>query len=85
MSHTSDPTEDVRKAMVAQINSEPGSREELEKVNGQVWDTQQLRQEFEVVAFLAPYVTVKRKSDGIEGTMLFQHHPRFYYAFQEIR
>jgi len=49
---------------------------------GRVWDTQQLQEEFEVESFLAPTVTVRRKSDNVRGTMLFTHKPRFYYAFE---
>ena len=35
----SDPTESIRKELLAQINAEPGSREALEAEHGQVWDT----------------------------------------------
>ena len=34
-----DPTEDIRKQMLAEINAVPGSREYLEAKHGQVWDT----------------------------------------------
>lgn len=85
MHTTMDPTEGVRRTMVAQINSDPLDREAAVEHYGQVWDTQELGHEFEVQALLAPYVTVKRKSDGVRGTMLFQHCPRLYYTFQEIR
>jgi hypothetical protein len=37
-----DPTEDIRKQMLAEINAVPGTREYLEVKHGQVWDTQQL-------------------------------------------
>jgi len=47
-----------------------------------VWDTDQLRAEFEVTGFMAPFVAVRRKSDGVKGAMMFQHHPRFYFDFQ---
>jgi hypothetical protein len=59
------------------------ARQELEKQLGgkQVWDTEQLRLEFEVLGFAAPWVTVRRKSDGQKGSMEFQHMPRFYYNF----
>jgi len=58
-------------------------REDLEKEFGQVWDTDQLRADFEVVGFRAPWVVVRRRTDGVEGSMEFQHHPRFYFQFQE--
>jgi len=57
-------TEDIRKQMLAEINAVPGSREYLEAKHGQVWDTQQLSDDFEVIGFAAPLVVVRRKSDG---------------------
>ena len=56
-------------------------REQLEKEYIQVWDTTQLQQDFEVLSFMAPMVLVKRKLDGVRGTLMFQHMPRFYYDF----
>lgn len=77
----SDPTENIRRQRLAEINAVPGSREALEAEHGQVWDTDQLREEFDVLAFLAPYVVVRRKSDDIKGSLEFQHAPRFFYSF----
>ena len=76
-----DPTETTRRQQVAEINSEPGSREALEAKHGQVWDTEQLQQDFDVTGFMAPYVAVNRKSDGTKGMLQFQHNPRFYFNF----
>lgn len=59
---------------------------ELEAVlarGGQVWDTDQLRADFEVKGFMAPFVVVKRKSDGMVGSLMFTHSPRFYYGWTE--
>lgn len=78
----SDPTEAIRKELLVQINAEPGSREALEAEHGQVWDTNQLREDYEVLGFAAPLVVVRRKSDGQKGSLFFQHHPRFYFGFQ---
>src|SRR4051812_24399493 len=36
-----DPTEDIRRHLLAGINATPGSREYLEHRHGQVWDTDQ--------------------------------------------
>ena len=80
-----DPTEPIRRQEVAEINVQPGSRKELEKRHGQVWDTKQMIADFEVVAFLAPYVEVRRRSDGACGTLRFQHEPRFYFDWKEAR
>ena len=77
----SDETESVRKELVQQINAVPGSKEALELKHGQVWDTQQLGQDFSVLGFMAPFVAVKRKSDGAKGSLMFQHNPRYYYGF----
>lgn len=79
----SDPTEPIRRAMVKEINEKASEREQLESRVGQVWDTRELQEEFDVKSFLAPFVSVKRKSDGVEGTLTFQHQPRFYYGWQE--
>jgi hypothetical protein len=78
----SDPTEPNRRQRLAEINAEPGSREALEAQYGKVWDTQQLAQDFEIVGFLAPYVVVRRKVDGVKGSLEFQNNPRFYFNFQ---
>lgn len=76
-----DSTVAIRKQMVAEINAEPGSREYLEAKRGHVWDTDQLQDEFEVIGFAAPLVVVRRRSDGVNGSMFFQHNPRYYYGF----
>ena len=78
-----DPTEDYRRAKVEEINFEPGSREDLEARYNGVWDTNELQKDFEVSSFMAPYVIVIRKSDGVKGSLEFQHHPRFYFNFKE--
>ena len=77
-----DPTETARRERLAEINADPGSREALEAQYGQVWDTQQLAQNFEVIGFLAPLVVVRRKADGMKGSLEFQHGPpRLYFCF----
>jgi hypothetical protein len=77
-----DPTETVRRQMTGEINAVEGSREHLETKHGQVWDTSELQQEFDVLGFMAPFVVVCRKRDGLKGSMMFQHSPRFYFGFQ---
>jgi hypothetical protein len=80
---TCDPTETIRRALVSEINAEPGSRESLEAKYGKVWDTQELQEEFEVLGFMAPFCVVRRLSDGKMGSVSFRHHPRFYFDFVE--
>ena len=76
-----DPTERIRRERLAELNAVPSSREALEAEHGQVWDSQQLAQDFEVIGFLAPLVVVRRRSDGVKGSLEFQHMPRFYFGF----
>lgn len=77
-----DESEDARRALLPEINLAPGSREALEAEHGQVWNTQELSQDFEVKGFMAPFVIVRRKSDGKMGSLMFQHSPRHYFSFR---
>jgi hypothetical protein len=77
-----DPTESIRRQRVAEINAEPGSREALEAEHGQVWDTTELQEEFEALGFMAPLIVVRRRSDGVRGSLEFQHSPRLYFNWQ---
>lgn len=77
----SDVTESIRREMVKEINHEPGSREDLEKKHGKVWDTQEMQKDFEALGFMAPLIVVRRRSDGIKGSLKFQHNPRFYFGW----
>jgi len=79
----SDPTEAIRRGLQQEINAVEGSRESLEAQHGQVWDTQEVQADFEVQGFMAPFIGVRRKSDGSQGSMAFQHAPRFYFNFKE--
>ena len=77
-----DPTEAVRRQRLAEINLLPGSREALEVEHGQVWDTDQLTEDFEAVGFMAPLIVVRRRADGVKGSLEFQHSPRLYFNWQ---
>jgi hypothetical protein len=77
-----DPTETLRRERLVEINTEPGSREALEAKYGSVYSTDELSEQFEVIGFMAPVVVVRRKSDGLKGSLEFQHSPRFYFSFQ---
>ena len=77
-----DATEPYRRQRLAEINAQPGSREALEAQHGQVWNTDELREDFEVIGFMAPLVVVRRKGDGKKGSLEFQHQPRVYFNFQ---
>jgi hypothetical protein len=71
-----DPTEEVRRSLQEMVNSGEIQPE------GQTWTTEGLRKEFEVLGFLAPFVRVRRKSDGVMGMMMFRHAPRVYFDFE---
>ena len=78
-----DPTEGVRRRLLAQINSHALNRSGLEARHGRVWDAVELARDFEVLGFAAPFVVVRRRADQRLGSLLFQHEPRFYFAFRQ--
>ena len=81
-----DETEDFRRARFAELNEATAKaqlRDEAEARYGRVWTTDELQGEFDVLGFMAPYVVVRRRSDGKQGSLEFQHNPRFYFNWQE--
>jgi hypothetical protein len=85
---TIDTTEQIRRQSVGEINTAVESNDKdkerirLEKLYGQVWTTDELQKEFDVISFMAPYVKVRRRSDCVYGTLTFQHTPRLYFSFK---
>ena len=77
-----DPTEALRRQQVAAINADPKCRDALAARHGEIWDTTELQKDFEPLAFAAPYIIVRRREDGVRGTLMFQNHPRFYFSFE---
>lgn len=75
----------ARRILAAEINSRVLTRAEAEELYGRVWDTQDLCRDYDVLGFAAPLVVVRHKSDGVVGTLVFQHHPRLYWGFEEDR
>ena len=73
-----DPTEQARRDMLAA--GQPHA--DLAADKGQTWTTGELTRDFEVTGFAAPFVVVKRRSDGKVGTLEFTHHPRVYFSFK---
>jgi hypothetical protein len=59
-----DPTENIRREDQARLNAEAAERAELVKQYGIVWSTDELREAFEVLGFMAPYVIVRSKYTG---------------------
>lgn len=67
----------------AMINALALDRPALEEYWGQVWNTEELERDYTVKGFGAPLCVVTRKSDGKVGSLFFQHHPRFYFGWEE--
>jgi hypothetical protein len=83
-----DPTESIRRARVAELNQgltqdEQARLEELQRQYGQVWTSAQMREEFELTGFMAPFAVGRRKSTGKKGSLEFTHMPRFYFNWME--
>ena len=78
-----DPTERARRIAQEAIASLPVS--ELTETGEKTWTTDELTAEFQVIGFMAPYVVVKRRSDGVKGSLMFKHSPRIYFGFQPDR
>jgi len=72
-----DPTEKLRREMLE--NNQPSR--DLEKA-ARRWTTEEMSREFTVHSFMAPFVFVTRKADGVGGTLEFTHSPRFYFDFK---
>jgi len=71
-----DNTESIRRAMIE------SGQPHIDLANApQRWTTEQLGREFTVHSFMAPFVVVTRKADGVKGSMEFTHSPRFYFNF----
>lgn len=67
------------------MSAKEAARRRLEAVYGRVWDTDELIADFEVRGFAASFVRVIRRQDGADGTMVFEHNPRFYFDFTEAK
>ena len=47
------------------------------------WNTKELQEEFKVIGFSMGVCVVERKSDGVKGSLDFDHAPRVYYDFEQ--
>ena len=65
-----DTTEALRRAMI-----ESGQPQQICAKAERHWTTDQLREDFIVHGFLAPFIVVTRKSDGVKGSMEFTTRP----------
>jgi hypothetical protein len=75
---THDPTEAARREMIT-----TGQPERDAVAAQETWTTEELTRDFEVISFLAPFVSVRRRADGVEGLLEFRHSPRVYFGFTE--
>lgn len=56
-------------------------RSALEGFYKNVWNDDELVEQFGVSHFEPPYVHVIRKQDKVRGTVMFVDRPRFYFSF----
>ncbi len=59
-----DSTKELRRERLSEINAVPGSRQALEAQYGQVWDTQQLAEDFEVLGSWLRSLSFAAKATG---------------------
>jgi hypothetical protein len=71
-----DETEAIRREMLA--TGQPAR--DLETAE-EKWTTDEVRELFDVIGFMAPFCVVRRKADGVKGSLEFRHHPRVYFNF----
>jgi hypothetical protein len=74
---TADPTSQARREMLA--TGQPAA--DLAADEGRRWTAEEITRDFEVIGFAAPFVVVRRRSDGQLGTLEFTHSPRVYFGF----
>lgn len=71
--------EKLRVSLRDTINDNALSIKEANTLYDKIWSTEELKNEFEVEGFLAPFVAVTKKATGEKGALMFQHSPRFYF------
>jgi len=78
----SDPSESARREMVQAEQSHNDLAQA--RINGErQWTTAEMTAEFEVMGFSAPFVVVRRRSDGKVGSLEFTPSPRVYFGWKE--
>lgn len=76
----SEQTEGTR-MLLAQLINEGGVPATYD---GPLWDTEEMQRDFEPIGFAAPFIVVRRRSDGQRGTLTFVHNPRVYFDFVAV-
>ena len=75
----SNDTDDIRKAMID--TGQPAA--DLATNQERTWTTAEMQEEFEALGFAAPFIIVRRRSDGKKGSLEFTHNPRVYFGWVE--
>lgn len=76
-----DKTEDIRRGMIA-TGQPAADLAQAQDAGEKTWTTAEMQADFEVLGFMAPFVTVCRKSDGVLGSLEFGHNPRVYFGWR---
>ena len=79
---TIDSTEESRRERLEQINANRVHDQHWKRCMGRFGIRASCSGTFMVVGFLAPFVHVRRRDNGEEGSMEFQHQPRFYFNYR---
>ena len=75
-------TESTEAARRALLPTMPAELEVRVAAGERVWDTEAMRAEFEAIGFQAPFIVVRRRSDGAKGSLMFTHQPRWYFGWE---
>ena len=63
----------------------PQSNQEPESPCRRVWTAEEFAREFELLGLLVSPAIVRRKVDGMKGTIRFEGCPRVFFDFQPER
>jgi hypothetical protein len=75
-------SEDTAAARAAMLPGMPAELAARVQAGEPVWTTAELLEMFEVTGFAAPFVVVRRRSDGAVGSLMFTHSPRYYFGWE---
>jgi hypothetical protein len=64
------------------VSTMPAELDARRAAGERIWDTGKLQEDFEVLGFEAPFVVVRRRADGVKGSLMFTHQPRFYFGWE---
>jgi hypothetical protein len=76
-----DKTEATRRDMIETDEPQKDLAEAI-GLSEQTWTTEEMVRDFEVLGFMAPFVVVRRRSDGVKGSLEFTASPRVYLSWK---